>query len=352
MENFICFTDFKFNCGTFKVIFIVNIDLIRESGKYTLNKFEFENGEILENVEVEYILKGTPKYDRNGKINNAVIMCHKFDGNANAIEELYPLFSKDGPLNLNEIFIISITSLGSPDSCSPSSTGLRYEFPEYNFKDKVNFKKQFIKEKFHIEKILGIIGSGMGGYELFTWACEYPDDMDFIVVINSSFKTSGYRYAVSKGIKSIIEVNEDNYLDGHDNSLSEKMFAINKVMYSNYFSKKVFQKMSNDEIDVLMDDFADENIHRDIYDFKLQTDAILKYDVEDKLSNIKAKTLVVTPSDDLYFSYELDIKPMENLIENCQIEFFDLSKDYYDGIIDYNNLINILNPFLEEFREF
>ena len=43
---------------------------------------------------------------------------------------------------------------------------------------------------------------------------------------------------------------------------------------------------------------------------------------------------------------------MENLIENCQIEFFDLSKDYYDGIIDYNNLINILNPFLEEFREF
>ncbi len=330
---------------------IVNIDLVIKSGKYTLDKFEFVNGEILENVDVEYILKGTPKYDENGKIKNAIITCHKFDGNAHAIDEFHPLTSKGGPLDLNEYFIISITSLGSADSCSPSSTGLRYEFPKYDFKDKVNFKKQFLKEKFNIEKILGIVGSGMGGYELFTWACEYPDDMDFIIVINSSFKTNGYRYAVSKGIKSVIEVNGDFYSDVHSRSLSEVMFAINKVLYSNYFSKRMFQKMSNDEIDVLMDDFADENIYRDIYDFKLQTEAILNYNVEDKLPNIKAKTLVVTPNDDLYFSYEFDVKPLEDFIDNCQITTFDLSKDYYNGVMDYNNLIGVLNPFMEEFRE-
>lgn len=47
--------------------------------------------------------------------------------------------------------------------------------------------------------------------------------------------------------------------------------------------------MSNSEIDRLMDDFVDEGLFTDIYDFKFRNDCVLGYDVEDKLKDIKAK---------------------------------------------------------------
>ena len=96
--------------------------------------------------------------------------------------------------------------MGAPGSCSPSSTGLKYRFPEFTFKDRVNFKRQFISENFKIKKILGILGEDLGGFETYTWACEYPDEMEFILVFDSAFKTNGVRYAVSKGLDSVIDL--------------------------------------------------------------------------------------------------------------------------------------------------
>ena len=53
---------------------------------------------------------------------------------------------------------------------------------------------------------------GFGGYEAYTWACEYPDEMEFLIIGYSSFKTNGYRYITSKAINNIIE-SSDAYLD-------------------------------------------------------------------------------------------------------------------------------------------
>jgi len=262
---------------------------------------------------------------------------------------LYEFICEGGVFDFHKYFIISISSLGTPGSCSPSTTGLRYRFPKYSFKDKVNFKRQFLKEKFNIDHVKGFFGTGMGGYEVYMWACEYPDEMDFIILMNSSYKTSGYRYAVARGIESIIEATDDFYKDVYNDSLSRTMVSINKMLYSNYFSKRSFQKMTNDEIDVLMDDHAEEKLFMDIYDFKLQNDSILNYDLEDKLSNIKAKTLVIAPKDDLYFSKEFDILPLKDLIADCEIQIFDLSDEYYEGNIDFAEFSNILYGFLKNF---
>ena len=38
-------------------------------------------------------------------------------------------------------------------------------------------------EKLNIEKVHAIVGRGMGGYEVYTWACEYPDEMEFLVIV-------------------------------------------------------------------------------------------------------------------------------------------------------------------------
>lgn len=324
-------------------------DSILGYGKHILDEFAFESGKVLENVEVEYYIYGTPKYDDEGRIINAIIYCHKFNGNYSSFLDEYQIAGKGEPFDQKEYCFISITTLGFPDSCSPSTTGLKHSFPEYTIKDRVNFKRQFLKDKFNMDRVHGIAGRGLGGYEIFTWACEYPDEMDFLIICNSSFKTSGFRYVISKAVASIIESNDAFYDEIYSETLSRVMVSIYMLLYSNHVSKQIFQEMSNDEIDVLMDDFVDEGLFTDIYDFKFRNDCIQDYDVEDKLKNIKAKTLILSSADDLYYSPKYDVLPLEDLIEDSKVILFESKKDH-SGYEDYSFLMDDFYEFMKDFK--
>ncbi len=317
--------------------------------KYLLKSFEFESGRILEDIEVEYSAKGTPKYDAEGNITNALIYFHKYNGNYSSVDGLYALTSEGKAFDYSEYYFISITSLGFPESCSPSSTGLKHNFPKYTIKDRVNFKRQFLKERFNIQNVHGLIGKGVGGCEIYTWACEYPDEMDFIMIAGSSFKTTGYRYVISKCMESILDSSDDFYSDMYSDSLSRIMVSINRLLYSNQFSKKMFHNMSNDEIDVLMDDFVDEGLFVDIYDFKFRNDCIMEYDVEDKLKNIKADALIVSSNNDMYYTPEFDLLPVEDLIENATLVLFGDNGSYYD-YDDCSIIESEINSFMEKIK--
>lgn len=318
-------------------------------GIYTLERFEFENGDYLNDVNVEYFISGTPKWDDEGNIVNAIVFCHSYMGSCYSINELYNLTAQDAPFDKDEYLIISITSLGVPESCSPSKTRLKYNFPKYSTLDGVNFKRQFLKEFLDIEHVLGVTGRGMGGYEVYTWACEYPDEMDFIIVSDSCYKTGGYRYATSKVVGSIIESSEGFYSETYDSSLSLSMVSVYKLIYSNFFSRKIFHEMSNDEIDVLMDDFVEEGLFTDIYDLKYRNDFVLKYDVEDKLKNIKAITLILSNADDIYYSHEFDTLPLSDLIENSQVVLYKSPKSF-DGNWDIEFFEDVFNDFLKKVK--
>lgn len=314
-----------------------------------MDSFEFESGSVLENVDVEYMAKGTPKFDDEGNMTNVILYCHRFNGSYSSLDDIFRLTAKGKPFDFEKYYFISITSLGFPNSCCPSTTDLKHNFPKYTIKDRVNFKRQFLKERFNIENVHGVIGRGMGGYESYTWACDYPDEMDFIICSSTAFKTNGYRYVVSKCMESIIESSDDFYSDIYTDSLSRMMVSINKLLYSNYFSKQVFHNMTNDEIDVLMDDFVDDGLFVDIYDFKLRNDAVLEYDVEDKLKNIKAKALIISSKNDMYYSPKFDVMPIEELIENSKIILLEPSEDYatYE---DYPTIEDELNNFLDNVK--
>ena len=108
--------------------------------------------------------------------------------------------------------------------------------------------------------------------------------------------------------------------------------------------------MDNDEIDVLMDEFVDEGLLNDIYDFKFRNDAILEYDIEEKLSNIKAKTLIISSTEDIYYVPELDTIPLKDKIPNSELLIFDPKLDF-TGQEDYSVLEDDLKAFMAEFRD-
>ncbi|WP_405267415.1 hypothetical protein [Methanobrevibacter sp.] len=316
-----------------------------------MESFEFESGRVLENVEVAYFTSGVPKYDDEGNIINAIIYSPTLQGQYSFFTQYKDLVNID-QINKDDYFFIRIFSLGNPRSCSPSTTDLRYNFPNYTFKDRINFKKQFLAEKFgNIKKLFGIIGEGVGGYETLTWACEYPDDMEFIIVLNGSYKVSGYSYVIAKCIDGIIDSSDDFYSDIYDASLSKAVVIISRLIFAGYFSKNVLENLSSDELDVFMEDYIDDTLSMDIYDFKFRNDCILKYNLEDKISNVKAKALIIGMEGYLFNNVETQVIPLGDFIEDSKLVIFHPKRQSYYEDEDYSMIISELQSFLNRVKK-
>ena len=75
---------------------------------FTLSSFEFENGETLKDVKVEYTTFGTPRYDEYGKIINAILYCHGSLGRFSSMKKILPLSGVGGPFDENRYFFIMV----------------------------------------------------------------------------------------------------------------------------------------------------------------------------------------------------------------------------------------------------
>lgn len=317
---------------------------------FSLSSFKFQNGEVIESPSVEYMAFGTPKYDENGIICNAVVYAHGSLGNFSSIKKIFPLTSQNDPFDESKYFFICISALGSPGSCSPSTTNLKNRFPKYSIVDVVNFQKQFLKEKFGIEHILGLIGNSMGGFVGLTQAIEYPDFQDFIICGVSSYKVAGHDYILSKFVDEIITSDPDYNKGELTYSLIRTLRLANLAEFNFGISKEALRAMSTDELDSEFENFGNETLETDIYDLKYCNESCMNFDVEDGLDKIKSKVLIIACKQDPHFPPELDAIPMSEMIKDSELVIMDSEL----GHLCFNELETIsdeLNEFMREFDD-
>ena len=302
---------------------------------FTLDEFKFKNGEVLKDAEVEYITFGTPQYDDNGIISNAVIYFHGSSGSCHSARRISEDMGSGEIFDTDKFFFISVSALGCPGSASPSTTGLMNRFPEYDVEDMVNFQKQFIEEKFGITHVKGLIGNSMGGFEVLTWGCVYPDSVDFIISLVSSFKVGGHNYALSKIMNNILESDPDYNEGAYDLPLSDSLKRSLKLssdaMYCYGLSREEYRNnMTNEEIELAMAEFAEESLEEDPNDL--------------------AKVLIIAINQDQYFPPNLDAIPMSKMIKDNKLLIFDSCM----GHVGSNELFKVkedLEEFIKEFRD-
>ena len=315
-----------------------------------MDSFKFENGEVLKNVNVEYMTFGTPKYDENGCINNAIIYCSGSLGTYAGLNKILPLTFENCPFDSSKYFFVSLSALGSPGSCSPSSTDLKNKFPRYSILDVVNFQKQFLKEKFGMDHVLGLVGNSMGGFVGLTQAIEYPNFQEFIICGVSSFKVAGHDYVLSKFVDEIITSDPDYAKGELTYSLIRTLRLACLAEFNFGLSKKALREKSNEELAMELEDFGNERLETDIYDLKYCNDAALNFDVENDLYKIKSKVLIIACNQDPHFPPELDGIPMSEMINNSELIVMD--SDW--GHLCFNELENIsyeLKDFLSGFDD-
>ena len=311
---------------------------------FTLDSFEFENGEVLRDVQVEYMTFGTPICDEKGIIKNAIIYCHGSLGKYSSMKKIAPLAGAGDVFDENKYFFISISALGSPGSCSPSTTDLKNKFPKYSIMDVVNFQKEFLKEKFGICHVLGMIGNSMGGFVCLTSAIEYPDFADFIICGASSFKVAGHDFILSKFVDEIITSDPDYNKGELTYSLIRTLRIACLAEFNFGLSKKALREMSNLELAAEFENFGNESIETDIFDLKYCNESCMNFDVEDGLDKIKSEVLIIACKQDPHFPPELDAIPMSEKIENSRLIIMDSDL----GHLCFNDLESISSE-LEEF---
>lgn len=295
------------------------------SEQHFLDKFEFKSGEIIENAKVEYGYVGTPKYDDDGNITNAILFCHNFQGDYSTISDFRHLTESKGIFDKKNYFFISITSLGFPESCAPSTTGLKRDFPDYEIEDLVNFQKRLLEEKFpNIKKLYGIIGYSLGGYVALGWAVFYPDDMDFIIHFKSSYKVQGFKYIYASLSNQIIESSQQYETDIYDESMSQALILVSQLHYIMSFSKKHISSMSIDEINFSMETFTDRVLFYDIFDIKKCNDFMMETNLENDLDKIKCKVLIIGVNNNHYSIPEVDSIPIHKAVKNSEYVLLDV----------------------------
>ena len=315
-----------------------------------MDSFEFENGEILTDVKVEYMTFGTPVYDGEGIISNAIIYAHGSLGNFSSVKKIFPLTDENNVFDAEKYFFICISALGSPGSCSPSSTNLKNKFPQYSILDVVNFQKQFLHEKFGITHILGLIGNSMGGFVGLTQAIEYPDYQDFIICGVSSYKVAGHDFILSKFVDEIIESDPDYAKGELTYSLIRTLRLASLAEFNFGLSKEALRAKSNQELAIEFEEFGNEMIETDIYDLKYCNWASMNFNVEDDLDKIKSKVLIISCKQDPHFPPELDGIPMSEMIDDSELIVMDSEL----GHLCFNELENIsyeLKGFMEYFND-
>ncbi|MBC7100575.1 MAG: alpha/beta fold hydrolase [Methanobacteriales archaeon] len=311
---------------------------------FVLPEFTFESGETLKNLKVEYTCIGTPKVDPEGFIINGLLHIHGWSGDYLSVKRLLPLIGEGKPLE--EFFIIAPTSLGSPRSSSPSTTGLGIEFPQYTIKDMVNFHYEFIRRKFKIRKLKGVIGASMGGFQALEWGVSYPDFMDFLILLVTTFKVRGINYAIFEYMNKLIKA-DPAYNDGrYRENPSLGTCLASMFMYFYGFSREYYSSLDNMELLDSMIKAGEEGMELDANDIIWRNNAAMRFNLEGQLGNIQADTLVVGIKQDQYFPPSSDTIPLSKMIKNSKTIIYDSICGHL-GVNELEKIQGELRKFIE-----
>jgi len=193
----------------FKIPFALNLD----------------RGGNLEDVSIAYETYGS----LNEKKTNAILICHAITGDSHVAkhnEKDLPgwwdaMVGPGKPIDTKKYFVICSNILGScrgttgPNSIN-KATGKFYgaDFPVITIKDMVNVQNCLIGY-LGIEKLLGVIGGSLGGFQCLEWATEYPERINGCLPIASSARltTQGLAFDVvaRNSIISDPNFNSGNY---------------------------------------------------------------------------------------------------------------------------------------------
>lgn len=369
LKRFHTIPDFKIG-GTYE---------IGDPSRYELGG---EGGTTLESLGAEplrtaYIAVGTPERDSDGRITNAVIIspyysgdsawCYYFwyDGEEGNDFSQGPVVGPGCLIDTDRFYVVFLDALGLFGASKPSD-GLGLKFPQYTVFDCVQANYRLLKDELNVARVRLATGVSMGAIQSYVWAVLHPEFVDAIMPIGGSASTRtdpvlrwifDLMTAAMKSDPAWRDTNGDYYhlpKDQHPNQ--GMMFGWSILMHNGMdldfriaqgwheVKREVFYWEPKDDEGLMLREKAR---NYDVNDLILRNGSQDRFDLDDHLPSIKAKTLVLHVKNDLWLRVSLAQQAAQK-IPGARFASFDSPLAHYGVFRAPHVLKNEVLSFLRE----
>lgn len=168
-----------------------------------LGDLQLENGGVIKNLKISYVTHGK----LNAAKDNAILALHGFAANHHWADHL---IGPGKPLDTDKYFVICPDELGSPQttfehSTSPTNSGLKMNFPQYNERDRVKTQYLLVTQFLEIPHLHAVTGLSSGADDSVQMAVSYPGFMDGIFPISGGGLYTTQAFSFGPLMLSILE---------------------------------------------------------------------------------------------------------------------------------------------------
>jgi len=280
---------------------------------------QLQSGAIIHDCKLAYKTYGK----LNAAKDNVIVYPTWYSGNH---EDNEWLIGENMGLNPSKWFIVVPNLLGNGLSSSPSNTPQPFNgprFPNVTFYDNIQVQHRLITEKFGIKKIKLVLGWSMGGGQTYQWAVSFPDMVENALPFCGSAKTSIHNVVFLEGVKVALQADEA-WKEGWyaENAIPTKGLRALARVYAGwgfsqaFYREQLYKKMGYSNLeDFLVGFWEGLFLHRRDPNNLLtmlwtwQSGNIgntpgFNGSLEKALGAIKARTIIMPGSTDLYFPPE------------------------------------------------
>lgn len=326
--------------------------------------FEFESGEVLPCLEIGFHTYGKLNQNRD----NVVWVCHAFTANSDALDWWKGLFGSGYYFNPEEHFIVCANMLGScygssgPLTVNPQ-TGKNYylSFPQVTVRDMVK-SLQLLAAHLGISQIHTLIGGSLGGQQAMEWAIVEPEFIKNLILIATNAKHSPWGIAFNESQRLAIAADHTFYENKPDGG-AKGLKAARSMALLSYRGYKTYGIKQHEDNNDVVDNYkasgyqnyqGDKLVARfNAYSYWYLSKAMDSHNVgrkrasiEDALSKITSRTLIIGIKSDLLFPIEEQQYLFQHIPQSAYAEF----DSYYghDGfLIETEALTNIITSFFK-----
>jgi homoserine O-acetyltransferase/O-succinyltransferase len=277
----------------------------------TVKDFHLANGETLPEAKFHYTTLGTAERNAQGEITNAVLLLHGTSGtgkNFLAPSLAGELFGKGQPLDAGKYFIILPDGLGRGGSSKPSD-GMKGHFPHYGYKDVVEGQYRVVMEGLGIKHLKLVLGTSMGGMQVWMWGEAHPDMMDALMPVAAqpiaiAGRNMLWRRLVIESVRADPEWHNGDYET--EPALYTHFYEVAAIMQNSALSlqkEAPTRAAANEYYDKAIGQIGKLDANDLLYWFESSYD----YDPSADIEKIKAKVVAVNFGDDLLNPPELGV---------------------------------------------
>ncbi len=287
---------------------------------YPLGDVRLQSGETLHGAELAYQTYG----EINTAGDNVVVLPTFYTGTH---KRNRGFFGPGRAIDPARHFIVSVNLFGnglssSPSNAPPQCSGAK--FPRVTLHDNVRCQHRLLTEHLRVERIALVAGWSMAGCQAFHWASQYPDMVDAILPFCASARTSPHNRVFLDGVKAALQsdcaFNGGNYSRAPVTGLKAFARVYAGWAYSQtFYREEIYRQLGFESVEALLLDWENDHLAWDANDLLAKLWSWQHADISRNdryngdwaaaLQGIKAKTIIIACSDDLYFP------PQDNELE-------------------------------------